>query len=332
MGHEITNTDRVFSVREQGWHGLATVLDHYPTREEAQQIAHPWEPETEPLYRQKVTITDDGVTTDHIESSDSVAVVRSDTREQIATISKTLTVVTNSELYDIAEAIEGDASDVRFETGGSLKGGRMVWLLLRLAEPLLVPGDPNGATIQYYGLQNSHDGTGSLRGQATNVRIICANTSHMADLDAQARGTEFAFSHTKSIKDRIEEAKLALAGWRESIEAWQRLSLHLIRTPVTPAQREIFLSEFVPMPVKGLVSDRVVGNVETARQAIRDILASRTCADIDLTAYGLVQASVEYGQHVRAARSAESRFKRAYLDRDRLVADAVTLAKEVATA
>jgi hypothetical protein len=154
----------------------------------------------------------------------------------------------------------------------------------------------------------------------------------MADLEAKARGTEFTFRHSKNIGERIEEAKAALAGWREGIEAWRRQSEHLLTVKVRPDQRELFIAEFVPMPIEGLVSDRVVTNVNEARAAIRSILAGPTSEGINDTAYGLVQAAVEYSQHYRKAQSKESRFKRAYLDRDRLTVDAVELAQEVALA
>lgn len=335
MSHEITDQDLTFSVREQTWHGLSNVLTDYPSREEAKAASLPWEPMTEPLFRRVPVVDDNGVNLEYQEVKESVAVVRDDTGALLGTVSRDYgdALVTNAELFDVAEAIQGgDPAQVRYETGGSLAGGKKVWLLLALNEPLVVPGDPNGATLAYYALQNSHNASGAFRGQATMVRIVCANTSHAADLDAQARGTEFSFMHSKNIKDRIEEAKAALAGWRESVQAWQRINEHLIDIPVTPAQRKLFVDEFVPMPVKGLISDRVVSNIETARQQIMDILASQTCDGIDLTAYGLVQAATEYGQHVRYAQSAETRFKRAYLDRNRLVADAVTLAQEVALA
>ncbi len=334
MAHNITDADAVFSVREPMWHGLGTVLTDYPTREEAQKIAHPWEPVTEPLFRRVPVITaEHGLEERYEEVTDAVAVVRDDTNALIGTVTKTLgdNLVTNDEMYDVAETIQGESTDVKYETGGSLFGGKKVWLLLRLNEPLTVKGDPNGTTIPYYALQNNHDGTGAFRGQATMTRIVCDNTAQMADLDATARGTEFVFRHTASIHDKIEEAKEALAGWRESVEAWQRLTEHLLTVKITKRQSELFVTEFVPMPVEGLVSDRVIHNVEQARDAIRSILAGPTCADVNRTAYGLVQSAVEYAQHVRQARTVETRFKRAYLDRDRLTADAVVLAQQAAT-
>ena len=41
------------------------------------------------------------------------------------------------------------------------------------------------------------------------------------------------------------------------------------RYPITPRQRELFVTEFIPMPPQGLVTDRVARNVEEARNALR---------------------------------------------------------------
>lgn len=335
MAHNITERDGLFVVREPAWHGLGEVLSEYPTRQEAQAIAHPWEPVSEPVYRKVPFVTETGELGERFEViEDSVLNVRSDDGFALGVTPASRVTISNSEMYDIAEAIEGtDKGAVKFETGGSLLGGKKVWLLLRLRDPLTIPGDPQGETIPYYGLQNGHSADGgAFRGQATLTRIVCDNTSQMADLDARARGTEFVFKHTKNIRDRIDEAKEALAGWRESVQAYRLLSAHLVGLRVTPAQRELFVTEFVPMPPPHAVSDRVVQNVEDARAAIRDILASPTCVGIDETAYGLVQASVEYLNHARRAKSAETRFKRAYLDRNRITTDAVALAEQVALA
>lgn len=345
MSHEIRERDNLFTVRDPAWHGLGEVLPGYPTREEAQKIAHPWEPVTEPVYRKvpvivhkKFNCSLDCAIPDHFEErhgykeiTESRLVARSDDSQPLGVVSDTFTVVSNNDLWDIAEAIEGnDPSQVRYETAGSLKNGRKVWVLIRLNAPLLVPGDPHGETIPYYALQNSHDGSGSCRGQSLMTRIVCDNTSQIADMEAQARGTEFVFRHTKSIADRIEDAKQALAGWRASVDAYQDFVTHLAETPVSTEQVDLFVERFIPEPPPHMASDRVMANVAEARQAIHDILESVTCDGINRTAHGLVQAAIEYSEHHRRARSAETRFQRAYLDRSTIVADAVALAQKVA--
>lgn len=333
--HNITSTDGVFSVREPMWHSLGTVLDDYPTREEVERLVFPWEPVAEPIYRRETYVVDHGFA--NIEFQDRYSevegerlIARSDSGAPLGVVRDSYQLVTNRELLDIAEQIESSGSDVRYETGGSLKGGAKVWLLLRLAEPIVLKGDPNGAVLPYYALQNDHTGAGTLRGQGIMTRIVCDNTSRAADLEAAARGTEFAFRHSGSITQRVEEAKTALAGWRESIEQWHAYNEHLINLRVSLAQRDEFIERFIAAPPAGTVSERVLRNVEEARGTLRSILASETCADVDLTAYGLVQAAIEYAQHARAARSIESRFRRAYLDRSEITTSAVRIAESVA--
>ena len=155
----------------------------------------------------------------------------------------------------------------------------------------------------------------------------------MADLDAEHFGTDFVFWHTMSVHEKIEQAKAALSGWRESVTAYNRLSEHLLGIKVTKKQRELFVAEFVPMPA-GQRHLRPSRGATSRPRASRCATSSPapTCEGVDLTAYGLVQAAIEYGQHVRRANSAESRFKRTFLKRDRLAADAVELATAAASA
>lgn len=334
MGHGLTLSDSMFTVRKPAWHKLVDPLPEYPTREEAQAIAHPWEPITEPVYRKVPQVSEDGELVEHYEPiEDFEAVVRSDDSTTLGVKPTSLETIKNAEMYDIAEAIEGqDKGSVLFETGGSLYGGKKVWLLLALRDPIHIAGDPNGAVLPYFAMQDNKDGKGAFRGQATLTRIVCDNTAQMADYDSEARGTSFTFRHTKNVQERIEEAKAALTGWRESVSTFVEMSNTLMDLRITRTQRELFVEQFVPMPPIHTVSPRVVNNVDTARNTLRSILDGPTCQDIDLTAYGLVQASVEYLNHYRRANSAQSRFKRAYLDRSAITTDAVKLAQEVALA
>lgn len=334
MAHEITATDQMFTVRKASWHGLETVqFGEYPTRADAQKIAHPWEPTTEPVYRAVPEITAQGDLTTRYELIEGYqAVVRDDTGFALGVTNDTYEPVRNSTMWDIAEALEQEGKgDVQYETGGSLRGGKDVWLLLKLREPLIIPGDERGATIPYFGIQNSHDGSGSFRGQATEVRIVCKNTSHMADLSADARGTSFTFRHTKGIHDRIEEARDALAGWRHSVEEYQALMTHLTALTVTAEDKKRFLDKFIPMPKPGVSSVRVERNIVEARDSYMGFLHGVTCESVENKAAGLIHAAVEYAEHGRKAHSAESRFRRAYLGKNEIVAQAAKVLRQVVT-
>lgn len=331
MAHHVTERDNLFTTRTPAWHGLGTVFPDHPTREEAQKIAHNWEPITAPIFSERPIVGEDGDLTTVMEEVEGFkSVVRSDTSDVLGVVSESYTPVNNSEMYDIAEAIEGEAKgSVMYETGGSLKGGSKVWLLIRLRDPLIIGGDDATATIPYYALQNNHDGLGSFRGQATMTRIVCDNTAQVADLDARARGTEFVFRHTRNVKDRIEEARAALAGWRDSIETYRLLAEHLASEPISRSEARLFIESFIPEPMEHIVTERVRNNIDRSREAWWQFYNDQTTERLQNTRWGLVQASVEYLNHGKRAHTKESRFKRSYLDRSELTQQAMKIAQAV---
>lgn len=187
-------------------------------------------------------------------------------------------------------------------------------------------------------LQNSHDGSGSFRAQALNTRIVCANTSAAADVEAQRNGFEFTFHHSSKVSDRIEDAKRAVAMWREGTVMWENAMNSLARVNVTQAQQERFVQEFQPMPPNHLTTDRVRANVEKARAELRGILNGPTQEGIALTSFGLFQAGIEWNQHYRAVKGKdkrgrmESHFKRSMMGDTSLRKSTLALAQEVVNA
>ena len=113
---------------------------------------------------------------------------------------------------------------------------------------------------------------------------------------------------------------------------YTELAQELLGITITGKQRELFITEFIPMPPAGLVTDRVARNVEEARQALRMILESKTTEQVAHTGYGLVQAAGEYLDHVRAARSWETRLNRTLIRPEPLKHRALSLIRDVVAA
>ena len=157
------------------------------------------------------------------------------------------------------------------------------------------------------------------------TRIVCANTSKVADLDAKTRGTEFSFRHSKNVGQRIEQAREALAGWRFSLEQWKAMSEHLLTVEMADDEVLGFLDRWLPEPDAQIASERVRRNAADARAQWFDSLRSVTCEGIGNTAYGVLQASVEYAEHLRNAHTDESRFRRSYLERSDVIQHAAKL-------
>ena len=131
---------------------------------------------------------------------------------------------------------------------------------------------------------------------------------------------------------RIEEARQAVTGARTEMRRYTELAHELLGIRITPRQRELFVTEFIPMPPQGLITDRVAHNVEEARQALRLIFESKTTEQVAGTAYGLMQAAGEYLDHVRGARSWETRLNRTLIRPEPLKHRALSLIREVVSA
>jgi phage/plasmid-like protein (TIGR03299 family) len=322
------NVESMFSVRQLPWHREGVVLPDYPGNwAEARKLAGlDWEPVTTGVYA-VVGVNPDG--SEHFEPIEGwKCISRSDTGAVLSLNRDSYTVIDHSEMGEIVEAVLAQPN-VKWETAGVIDQGRAVWCLALLDEPIALPGD-DSATLPYLAITNRHDGTGACALRATAVRIVCANTFRAAELEGERTGTTFSFIHKSSWRNRIEEARQAVTGARREMRRYQELASELLGIRITPRERELFVTQFIPMPPEGLVTDRVARNVEEARKALRLLFESQTTEQIAGTAYGLVQAAGEYLDHVRTARSWETRLNRTLIRPEPLKHRALALVREIA--
>lgn len=329
MAHEIEKSDRLFTVRQPSWHGLEELLPDYPTRDEAEKLVHNWDVIREPLYRKSIGISakypDDVYETYELVPEFELN-VRSDNGDDLAVVPTDRVDVQPREVWDMAELIQGEDKSVLFETAGSLRGGRDIWILVRLNEPVVVQGDPNGESLPYLALQNSYAPGTAFRAQASNVRIVCANTSRASDVLADAQGVNFSFAHTTNLADRLAGIRDALAGWRTSIQSWHLAKEHMATVRVNTEQMNWFIEQFIPMPNEKLISDRVRSNIETSRIELITELYGGMNQGITGTALGLFEAASSWNEHIRAAANQQSRFRRAMLEPTTILEEARDLA------
>ena len=323
------NVESMFSVRQMPWHREGTILSDYPGDwAEARRLAGlDWDPVTTEVYAVN-GINDDGTFRyDPIAGWKSIN--RSDTGAVLSLNRDTYTVIDHGEMGEIVEAVLSQPN-VKWETAGVLDSGRAVWCLALLDEPIELPGD-DSATLPYLAITNRHDGTGACALRATAVRIVCANTFRAAELEGERTGTTFSFVHKTRWRDRIDDARRAVTGAQAEMRRYTELASELLGIRVTPAQRELFITEFIPKPPDGLITDRVARNVDEARQALRLLFDSPTTQPVSHTAYGLIQAAGEYLDHVRNARSWETRLNRTLIRPEPLKHRALSLAREIIT-
>ena len=247
------NVESMFSVRQMPWHQEGTVLADYPGDwVTARHLAGlDWDPVTSAVYA--VTgLNPDG--TEHYQPIDGwKTITRSDTGAVLSINKDSYTVIDHGEMGEIIEAVLAQPN-VRWETAGVLDGGKAVWCLALLDEPVELPGD-DSPTLPYLAITNRHDGTAACALRATAVRIVCANTFRAAELEGERTGATFSFIHKSSWRSRIEDARQAVTGARTEMRRYTELARELLGIRVTPRQRELFVTEFIPMPPAGLVTD-----------------------------------------------------------------------------
>jgi phage/plasmid-like protein (TIGR03299 family) len=361
MAHDI---EQMFSVRAMPWHkpetgDRTTVTEDYPQSfAEARKLSGlGWDPVAVPTAERLMTnsqlreeisrlVRDSSMKTvdettaalaDLYERSlrtdkEFRRIARSDTLATLSYQRDSYNIIPNSAFGEIIQAILDVEPDlVKLETGGCLGGGRRVWMLARIDEPVPLPGD-GSMTFPFLGLTSSHDGKASCAARLTTVRIVCGNTFSAAEAEGDRTGAVYSFSHRSDWKGRLGEAREALMYARTQTQEYVAAMTDLLGIKVTPEQEQLFLREFIPAPPDGLVSDRVAANIAEARAAVLGFLNGPTVEGTGIrgTAYALVNAAGEYLDHARVARTWETRMNRSLLRAEPLKAKAAQLARLVA--
>lgn len=355
--------DTGFSVRQPMWHGLGMVADRYPEDwDEARQWAGlMWEPEVVQAYTRIAVAAGDtvpegaliasGTTRDvtaldpetneevvlqreavtdvdaFIVSAKGRLVLRDDTKETIGVVGDAWEPMYHRWMGEIVEAI--CEAGGKFVTAGSVNGGANVWALLQLDEPVQIAGD-DSETYPFLALLNAHDGSGAVKVLYTNVRIVCWNTYSMASMQGDRTGHQYVFRHVGDMRQKVDEAKAALAGLRSQFAEWVQLAETLAKVPVDDAQVATFTQLFIPEPAGEVVSPRVRENIAKARGAFSLLYRESVTQDGHRgTALGLLDAATEYLDHVRKAKSRDSLMNRTLLRPEPLKRAALGLLADV---
>lgn len=186
------NVESMFYVRETPWHGLGTKVMEAPTSKDALILSGlNWKVNQEPVYTESGNIIQ-GFKANVRDSDDAVLGVVTDRYK----------VIQNEEAFAFTDELLGEG--VRYETAGSLQGGRRVWLLAKLPQEYIISGE---RISPYLVFSNTHDGSGAVKVAVTPIRVVCNNTLNLA-LNTASRS--WSMNHTGDVKGKMEEAKQTL--------------------------------------------------------------------------------------------------------------------------
>jgi phage/plasmid-like protein (TIGR03299 family) len=280
MGHGLTDSDRMFSVRRPPWHGLGAVLDDYPRSidEALDRSGLGWGVATARVLVERRAAWRDDFGRERpaeLEPAESYkATLRSDTGELLGIVGSDYEPLDNRDAFRFLDELIG--SQLHFETAGSLFGGRRVWVLARLPDWVEVGGDQAGT---YVYVANAHDGSMAVTAAVSPVRIVCANTLGYALSRAEGADAHrtFRFRHTGGLHARLHEARRVMQITIDYAKQFKRLGDRMALEPITErALRGRVLDPLFTGP-DGM-GDRAARNREDAKLAVIAIFRGQGAA------------------------------------------------------
>ena len=219
----------MFVGRERPWHGLGTMVEKAPDSREALIAAGlDWDVVQRPVF------TQDGVNVPGY-----FANVRQQDGSILGVVTSRYKVVQNRDAFGFTDALLGDG--VRYETAGSLMGGRKTWILAKLPTRYIIQGEQ---ILPYLVFSNTHDGSGAIKIAMTPIRVVCNNTLNLA-LDTADRS--WSIHHTGDIAAKLEDARETLFMAEDYMNELGKGFEDLSRKRLTDAAVDEFIKELLPI-------------------------------------------------------------------------------------
>lgn len=167
-------------------------------------------------------------------------------KDRLGIVGSRYVVVQNEDALAFADGIvDGGA---RWETAGSINGGRVVFGSLSIDRDIVVgAGDADDVTKMYLLVHTSHDGSTGVQASITPVRVVCQNTLNMA-----LRGVKQSFKirHTQTVEGKMIAAREALGLTFKYADAFEQEANALYQTSVSKQQFDALIEAAYSKPEK----------------------------------------------------------------------------------
>jgi phage/plasmid-like protein (TIGR03299 family) len=305
MAHllESVNGETAFaSFREPAWHGLGTVFTEEVSTAEMLEKAK--------LNNWNVRLEDIEIPSE-LDSDKSYSFVVRDNpfidgnKDVLGVVGERYVPLQNEELFTFADTILDFGG--RWETAGSIKGGRVVFGSLALERETILDKDGIADKVNTYLLVNtSHDGSIAIQASITPVRVVCANTLNLA-LGSGRRGVKQSFKirHTQTANGKVQAAREALGLANSYMDEFDKLANAMIQTEISKAQFDKIVELAYPTPKDD--SKKVAITKHTNKiDLINDIYVGQFNDTIAGTAWGALNALTERLDWHRAGRKGKT--------------------------
>lgn len=263
-------------VREKPWHGLGTRVEEAPTSSDALRMSGlDWN-----VIQRNIQVCG-GAKIQNYKAN-----VRDSDGTVLGVVSDRYKIVQNAEAFEFTDSLIG--GDVRYETAGSLNGGRKIWLLAKLPETEIV-GDK---TEPYLCFTNTHDGSGAIRVCMTPIRVVCNNTLNLA-LESARRA--WSVRHTGDMASKMHEARVCLEMACAYMDELGQTADRLANTTVTRDKLMEILDEMFPVTEDS--TDREKQNIQKLKGEYMVCYFAPDILKFRGTAWGAVNAMSDMISH-----------------------------------
>ena len=304
MAHELEiNGDQATfaSFREPAWHNLGTVFTEEVSTSEMLELAH--------LQDWNVRLEEVPLPAGFVSDKTNYFVARTNPfnakqTDVLGVVGERYRVLQNEDLFDFGDALLDGGG--RWETAGSIKGGRQVFGSLALEREMVIDKEGVGDKVTSYLLVNtSHDGSIAIQASVTPVRVVCANTLNLALGSGVGRNRSvkqsFKIRHTQTAQGKVQAAREALGLAKTYLDEFDKMAHDLIQREITQDKFAEIVRLAYPAPEKGskpIALTKWANKINT----IEEIYQGDTNYMIANTAWGALNALTERLDWHRSAR------------------------------
>jgi phage/plasmid-like protein (TIGR03299 family) len=265
------------------WHGLGVEVNNDMTPDEILVAAGlDWTVSKRPMYFPKVTA--DGSTALRI-VPDEFALIRDSDESVLDTVGLNFKPVQNRDVLDFFTRFV-KAGDMTMETAGSLKRGKFIWALARIAESFKVGNKDE--VRGYLLLSQPHQFGFSLTAATTPVCVVCWNTLNFAlgsSLDG-SRGRNsgsFRMPHSRAFDTEVKAAaEQALGLAAADMKAFSHTAELLAAAQASESDVIDYFHEVARVEIPDAEQEEVVGELVRANdRAVLDNVLQLTADDIN---------------------------------------------------
>lgn len=272
-------------IREVPWHGVGIEVEGRMTAAQAITAAKlDWTVDKEQVTRNGVAVPN------------TFWQIRSDTNEILggnATVSGAFQSLQNRDAFTFADNLV-DSGEGLWESAGSLRKGRQVFMSMKLPQGLTVAG--TDAHELYLILRNGHDGSKAVTVDITPIRLACTN---MLKLSHTKAVQSWSIRHTNTMEGKLAQAREALKLTYTYAEEFAELGTTLADTKITDDEFTKIMQDVFPH--RPATDEKI----EHVLHLFHD---SPTIEGFHGTAWGALNAFTEYTDHGRDSKSREGAF------------------------